>query len=187
MTTENLTEEATALLHRMLDVLVDYPRDLTVEPREHRGLVHWKVVANCNDIGKIVGKNGRHARAIKHLMQEIGQRHGCQMVVRIEPEGPGERLPDAPRRVADPAYSPAIHLQLLRDWLDALCDERPTVAVLRQGTLFDFIIRPAVVQDFDRLQLPLDPNAESVMGSLSTLFNAAGRRDGAIFRLEVQA
>lgn len=186
MTTENLTEEATGLLVRLLELLIDYPRDLTVEPREHRGMIQWLVVANCNDIGKIVGKNGRHAKAIQYLMREIGQRHDCQMVVRIEPDGPGERQPEAPRRTPDPTYSPAIHLQLLRDLLDALLDEKPTVACLRTPPLYDFSIRPAAIQDFDRLQ-PLVEGQESVIGSLATLFNAAGRRDGVIFRLEVRA
>ena len=186
LTSENLTEEATALLRRLLEALIDHPRDLVVEPREHRGMVQWLVVANINDLGIVIGKRGAHAKAIQHLMREIGARHGCHMTVRIEADGPGERQPEAVRRPASPTYSVTPHLTLLRDLLGALCDEPPVVTVEHR---FDFIIRPLVIQDFDRLQPPLagDENAESIITSLATLFNAAGKRDGVVFRLEVRA
>lgn len=190
LTADNLVEESTALLRRLIEALIDFPRDLQVEPREHRGLIHWTVVSNVNDLGLIIGKRGAHAKAIQHLMQEVGRRYGCKFTVWIDPDGCGDRLADDPvRRAAGPTYACPQHRQLLFDLLCAILTERPVIVVERHGTEFDFIIQPLVVQDFDRLQPPAngDERAESIITSLATLFDAAGKRDGVVFRLEVRA
>lgn len=188
MKTETLAEEATFLLRRLIESLIDMPRDLQIDYRELRDRVEWRVVPNINDHGKVVGKGGAHIKAIKFLMAEIGIQHFTQFVVMLE-EGPGERGPDPVRRPATPTYSVTPAKTLLEDILAALFDEAPRVEVVREGPHFEFRITTYRVQDHDQLQPPIagDDDAESIITSLATLFNASAKRDGVLFKLEVEA
>lgn len=188
MNTETLAEEATSLLRRLIESLIDRPRDLQIDYRTMDGRVEWRIIPNVDDQGKVVGKGGAHIKAIKFLMAEIGIQHFSKFVVMLE-QGPGVAGPDPVRRPAAPTYSVTPAKTLLEDILAALFDEAPAVEVVRDGLHFEFLITAARVQDHDKLQPPIagDEDAQSLITALATLFNASAKRDGVLFKIEVEA
>lgn len=56
------------LIQSIVKPLVDYPEDIEVEKREetHKIIYHLKV--NEADVGKVIGKNGRIAKAIRTIV-----------------------------------------------------------------------------------------------------------------------
>ena len=191
MTTEQIAEDASELLGRLIEVITDYPRDLSIRIRNMRGRAEFFVTPNINDQGKVVGKHGSHIKALKLLIAQIGERHGQQLVIRLEEDTNGERLPDPVRKAASPAYSCTAHKQLLNDVLAAILDEAPAVAVDRDvtggSTLYVFTIEAQRIQDYERLVTPGvgEFEGQTVISALGTLFRAAGLRDGVGFKLEV--
>ena len=49
--------------------LVDFPDDVNVESEEQEDGLHLRLSVRQSDIGKVIGKQGRTARAIRNLMQ----------------------------------------------------------------------------------------------------------------------
>lgn len=190
MTAQDIAEEASDLLRRLIETIIDHPRDLEIDYRLLHGRADFRVMPNINDQGKVVGKMGAHIKALKLLMSLIGERHGQQFVLRLEEDTQGTRLPDPVRRPAAPTYSCTAHKQLLSDILIAILDEAPVVSVERDMTggsaLYVFKIEAQRVQDYERLVVPSeDQDGQTVISALGTLFRAAGLRDGVAFRVEV--
>ncbi len=181
------------MLRRVIETIIDRPRDLAIDYRPMRGRIDLHVTPNINDQGKIVGKGGAHIRALKYLMAQLGERQGQQIVIYLHENDGGQRFPDPVRAVGKPTYNTAGHLALLQDLLNGLLDEPPAITVSRRKSLapvppiFIFNIEARRIQDHERLQPPLagDEQAVSVITALETIFNAAARKEGVTFRLEV--
>jgi len=190
MTAQDIAEEASILLRRTIETIIDHPRDLNIDYRLLHGRVDFIVLPNINDQGKVVGKMGAHIKALKLLMSLLGERQGVQFVLRLEEDTEGTRLPDPVRKPAQPTYSCSAHKQLLSDILKAILDEAPSVTVERDLTggsvLYVFRIEAQRVQDYERLVVPgEDQDGQTVISALGTLFRAAGLRDGVGFKLEI--
>ncbi len=188
MTTDDIAEDVCAMLRRVIETIIDRPRDLAIDYRPMRGRIDLHVTPNINDQGKIVGKGGAHIRALKYLMAQLGERQGQQIVIYLHENDGGRRFPDPVRAVGKPTYNTAGHLALLQDLLNGLLDEPPSITVVRESGFaqpaFVFVIEARRVQDYERL-VPVGEGSQSLVTELGTLFRAAGHRDGVSFRLEV--
>ena len=57
------------LVRYIVDQLVDDPQTVTVESSEQDGVTVINIIAGKDEIGKIIGKQGRIARAIHTLVK----------------------------------------------------------------------------------------------------------------------
>ena len=48
--------------------LVDHPEDIVVSKREEDNKIVYHLTVNENDVGKVIGKNGRIAKAIRTIV-----------------------------------------------------------------------------------------------------------------------
>lgn len=57
-----------ALIETIVTPLVDHPEDIRVEEKEESHKVTYHLIVNQEDVGKVVGKNGRIAKAIRTVV-----------------------------------------------------------------------------------------------------------------------
>lgn len=56
------------LIRSIVKPLVDFPEDIQVEKREEANKIVYHLTVNEEDIGKVIGKNGRIANAIRTIV-----------------------------------------------------------------------------------------------------------------------
>lgn len=56
------------LIHSLVEPLVDHPEDIQVEKREESNKIVYHLIVNEADVGKVIGKNGRIANAIRTIV-----------------------------------------------------------------------------------------------------------------------
>ncbi len=61
------------LLKFIAGILVDHPEDVVVEEEKTEEGVVLKLSVRQTDIGKVIGKQGRTARAIRNVMQAAAE------------------------------------------------------------------------------------------------------------------
>ncbi len=64
--------------------LVDDPDSVTVSGTENGDTVTLSLNVAPDDMGKVIGKHGRIARAIRVVMKSVGNRYGKKVTVDIE-------------------------------------------------------------------------------------------------------
>lgn len=179
------------LLLRLLESLVDNPReiDLAVDDQAHS--VNWTVKVAVDDRGTVIGKNASHAKAIQFLMALVGMRAGERYRIKIDVPRDLVRAKDRPRRTAT-AYNPEDAIALLDELLRLLdgweakvvCDETRDAGEL--SYLFT-IISMGMSND---LTIPCDPigngNASTALAAIGTLWRAYGQREGVKFIVEAR-
>lgn len=57
-----------ALIETIVTPLVDHPEDIVVTETEEEAKVIYHLTVNQNDVGKVIGKNGRIAKAIRTVV-----------------------------------------------------------------------------------------------------------------------
>lgn len=57
-----------ALIESIVTPLVDYPEDIVVTETEEETKIVYHLTVNENDVGKVIGKNGRIAKAIRTVV-----------------------------------------------------------------------------------------------------------------------
>ncbi|MBN6205962.1 KH domain-containing protein [Ralstonia pickettii] len=57
-----------ALIETIVTSLVDYPEDIVVTEREEETKIVYHLQVNEDDVGKVIGKNGRIAKAIRTVV-----------------------------------------------------------------------------------------------------------------------
>ncbi len=71
------------LLHYVACILVDHPESVVVESEtDDRGTVVLRLTVRPDDIGKVIGKQGRTARAMRNLMHAAAEQR--QMRVNVQ-------------------------------------------------------------------------------------------------------
>ena len=74
------------LLTEIVKAMVDYPED--VEVREITGsgtsTIIFELITNVDDIGKVIGKSGSHAMALRTLLKAMGGKDKTRYWLEIE-------------------------------------------------------------------------------------------------------
>lgn len=72
------------LIETIVKPLVDYPDDVKVTADEQANRVVYKLSVNAEDMGKIIGKQGRVAKAIRTIVYSAaGSHHGKKVYLDI--------------------------------------------------------------------------------------------------------
>ena len=71
------------LLTYIAKSLVDYPDQVEATEREGDGEVLLELRVASEDMGKVIGRQGRIAKWIRVLMRSVGQRQGTRVSVEI--------------------------------------------------------------------------------------------------------
>lgn len=72
------------LIETIVKPLVDYPGDVLVEMDEQESRVTYKLSVHPEDMGKVIGKQGRVAKAIRTIVYSAaGSRHDKRVFVDI--------------------------------------------------------------------------------------------------------
>jgi predicted RNA-binding protein YlqC (UPF0109 family) len=66
------TVDARALIELVAKVLVDAPSEVLVEQFEEEGETVIELTVAESDMGKVIGKSGRTARALRTLLGSVG-------------------------------------------------------------------------------------------------------------------
>ncbi|HLR24087.1 MAG TPA: KH domain-containing protein [Pseudogracilibacillus sp.] len=56
------------LIESIVKPLVDYPEDIVIEEKEEAKKLVYHLTVNEADVGKVIGKNGRIAKAIRTIV-----------------------------------------------------------------------------------------------------------------------
>lgn len=56
------------LIESIVSPLVDYPDDIKIEKNEEANKVVYHLKVHDSDVGKVIGKNGRIAKAIRTIV-----------------------------------------------------------------------------------------------------------------------
>ncbi|WP_430785979.1 KH domain-containing protein [Virgibacillus flavescens] len=57
-----------ALIESIVSPLVDHPEDIVVTETEEETKIIYHLTVNQDDVGKVIGKNGRVAKAIRTVV-----------------------------------------------------------------------------------------------------------------------
>jgi len=70
--------------------LVEFPDEVRVDRIIDEMGVLLKLYINKEDMGKVIGKEGRTAKALRTLLRVIGAKHNMRVNLKIMDEGEGE-------------------------------------------------------------------------------------------------
>jgi len=77
-----------AFLEYIVKALVDYPNDVKIDRTVDEMGVLITMTVNSADMGKIIGRQGNTAKAIRTLLRVIGMKNNARVNLKInEPEG----------------------------------------------------------------------------------------------------
>lgn len=81
-------------LELVVKALVDNPQDVVIDRTVDEMGVLLTLSINQSDMGKIIGRNGNTANAIRILLRVVGMKHNARVNLKInEPEG-SQKHPD---------------------------------------------------------------------------------------------
>ena len=88
------TADDKAFLEYIVTSLVDNPEDVKIDRVVDEMGVLITMTVNKNDMGKIIGRQGNTAKAIRTLLRVIGMKNNARVNLKInEPEGSSEEAP----------------------------------------------------------------------------------------------
>lgn len=79
-----------ALVEVVARALADDPAQVTVTDRQHRGVSVVEVFMGAGDLGRIIGRQGRTAQAVRTLAAAAGEHAGRKVQVEFR-DGPPPR------------------------------------------------------------------------------------------------
>ena len=86
-----------AFLEYVVKALVDYPDDVKIDRTVDEMGVLITMTVNSADMGKIIGRQGNTAKAIRTLLRVIGMKNNARVNLKInEPEGGKVEAPAVP-------------------------------------------------------------------------------------------
>lgn len=71
------------LLRTLVEALVENPEDIQIEATENEDATVLKLRVNPDDMGRVIGRGGRRAQAIRTIMKAKGSRTGERILVDI--------------------------------------------------------------------------------------------------------
>ena len=76
-------DELLNLLEYMTKALVDKPEEVSIEQYQDGKTLHLDLQVNPEDIGRVIGKHGRVANAMRTLLRMVAARNGQQVMMDI--------------------------------------------------------------------------------------------------------
>jgi len=73
-----------SLVEFMARSLVDDPKSVTVAERQSESTTVYELHVSGDDIGKVIGKHGRTAHAMRLLLSAAAQRKGARAALEIK-------------------------------------------------------------------------------------------------------
>lgn len=78
-------ENFEALIQSLVQPLLSYPNDLKIKDLgENDGYLTFEVSVNPSDLGRIIGKNGHIAQAIRTILYAKASKEGVKVHLNIE-------------------------------------------------------------------------------------------------------
>lgn len=71
-------------LTRLIGLLVDHPDDVEIRERRDRGGLTFEVRVDPDDVGQVIGRQGRTARALRALLEVRGDEDGRRYALDIQ-------------------------------------------------------------------------------------------------------
>lgn len=101
-------EKDQEFVENVVEAIVDNPKDVKVERTIDEMGVLLTLSLNPADMGKIIGKEGRTAKALRTLLRVLGAKNNARVNLKIlEPEGstrpPREERAEMPAKSEEPA------------------------------------------------------------------------------------
>ncbi|MEA1929726.1 MAG: KH domain-containing protein [Patescibacteria group bacterium] len=94
-------------LESLVKSLVDNPVDVKIDRRVDEMGVLMTLDVNPADMGKVIGRQGNTAKAIRTLLRVVGMKNNARVNLKInEPAGSTREAPEAPAEV--PSASAAV-------------------------------------------------------------------------------
>jgi hypothetical protein len=81
---EATRESIQALIEYVATSLVADPRSVKVEQSAKEGYIVMELSVNADDLGKVIGKNGQTARAIRTLVNAAASKAGEKIIFEIK-------------------------------------------------------------------------------------------------------
>ena len=75
--------DAKDLLELMAKALVDKPEDVKVDEKDEDGATVLELHVDPEDVGKIIGKQGRTVRALRTILDAAGAKHEQRYEVEV--------------------------------------------------------------------------------------------------------
>jgi predicted RNA-binding protein YlqC (UPF0109 family) len=72
-----------ALTEYIAKSLVDHPDEVAVDEIRHGNRVTMELSVAKDDMGRVIGKGGRVANAIRSLLRVAAEREGCQVTLDV--------------------------------------------------------------------------------------------------------
>jgi predicted RNA-binding protein YlqC (UPF0109 family) len=109
-----------AFLEYIVKALVDNPNDVKIDRTVDEMGVLITMTVNSADMGKIIGRQGNTAKAIRTLLRVIGMKNNARVNLKInEPEG-GRVMPE---HTDAPMQAPAMSASEASKSVDAALDD----------------------------------------------------------------
>ncbi len=74
---------ARATLDFIVSYLVDHPDEVQIDEEESGGTVIYDLIVHPDDVGKVIGRGGRIARALRAVVKVAASREGQNAIVEI--------------------------------------------------------------------------------------------------------
>ena len=79
----NNRDEMKALTEYIAKSLVDHPEEVVVDEVRHGNRVTLELSVAKDDMGRVIGRSGRVANAIRTLLRVAAERDGCQVTLDV--------------------------------------------------------------------------------------------------------
>ncbi len=76
-----------SLIITIAKALVDYPDDVSVRLEEDEDTAVYTLLVNKEDAGKVIGKQGRTAQAIRTVVYAAATTHPKRVTLKIDEQG----------------------------------------------------------------------------------------------------
>lgn len=77
------SSNVTNVLEKLVKTIVDYPEKVQVKRIEGSSTLIYEVKVGSEDIGKVIGKQGKTAEAVRTIIQAISRKSGKNTIVSI--------------------------------------------------------------------------------------------------------
>ncbi len=71
------------LLRHLVAAIIDHPEDIQIDRKERRNGTVLELRVHPDDMGRVIGRGGRRAQAIRQVMKAKGLRTGERIFVDI--------------------------------------------------------------------------------------------------------